>query len=187
MTELFEPLVLPNGCVLKNRFCKAAMEENLADQGQLPGKKLRELYRQWASGGVGLILTGNVMIAPNALTGPGGVVLDKSQPLTPFKQWAEAAKAGGADVWMQLNHPGRQVYAAMGEQAFAPSAIGVDIDGFSSLFPTPKALADDEILEIIQRFADSASLAEKAGFGGCQIHAAHGYFCLLYTSDAADD
>ena len=182
MTALFEPLTLPNGSVLSNRLCKAAMEENLSEEGQLPGTALETLYRQWSAGGVGLILTGNVMIAPNALTGPGGVVLQKGQALESFKRWSAAAKSGGAAVWMQLNHPGRQVYASMGEQAFAPSPIGVSIAGFDSLFPQPRALEHDEILKIIQRFADSALLAEQSGFDGCQIHAAHGYLISQFLS-----
>ena len=51
------------------------MEENMADAGQVPGQALVNLYQQWADGGVGLILTGNVMVAPDAMTGPGGVYL----------------------------------------------------------------------------------------------------------------
>src|SRR3981189_2268812 len=73
--SLFAPLTLPNGAVVPNRIAKAAMEENMADSSQLPGENLRRLYASWADGGVGLILSGNVMIDPTALTGPGGVGL----------------------------------------------------------------------------------------------------------------
>lgn len=182
MPELFQPLILPNGSQIPNRLCKAAMEENLADAEQVPGERLFTLYRRWSSGGVGLILTGNVMVAPNALTGPGGVVLQKGQDLSPFRQWSSAAKSEGAVVWVQLNHPGRQVYASMGEEAVAPSAIGVNIPGFSSLFPQPRALENAEIESIINQFAESAVLAEQAGFDGCQIHAAHGYLLSQFLS-----
>ena len=89
-SPLFAPLTLPNGSTLPNRICKAAMEENMAVQpGQYPGEKLFALYRQWAKGGTGLLLSGNVMVDPSALTGPGGVVLQKGTDLAPFKKWAE--------------------------------------------------------------------------------------------------
>lgn len=182
MTDLFSPLTLPNGVVLTNRLCKAAMEENLCDVGQVPGDRLVRLYQNWAQGGAGLILTGNVMIAPDALTGPGGVVLQDDSSIERFKTWAAAAKSGGAQVWMQLSHPGRQVYAAMGEKAVAPSAIGVNIPGFEKMFAAPRALEEFEIREIIQRFATSAALAERAGFDGCQIHSAHGYLLSQFLS-----
>jgi hypothetical protein len=34
---LFTPLTLPNGATVPNRLAKAAMEETMADAGQLPG------------------------------------------------------------------------------------------------------------------------------------------------------
>ncbi|MGB9108240.1 MAG: 2,4-dienoyl-CoA reductase, partial [Telluria sp.] len=52
---LFTPLTLPNGAIVPNRLAKAAMEETLADAGQLPGPAIHRLYRRWADGGAGLI------------------------------------------------------------------------------------------------------------------------------------
>lgn len=179
---LFTPLTLPNGAILPNRLCKAAMEENLSVEGQLPGEKLITLYRRWAEGGVGLQLTGNVMVVPEALTGPGGVVLQDDSHLDAFKTWADAGKAGGAQFWMQINHPGRQVYAAMGEVAVGPSDIAVNLPGFEKLLAKPRALASDEIEALVQRFANTAALAEKAGFTGVQVHAAHGYLISQFLS-----
>jgi 2,4-dienoyl-CoA reductase-like NADH-dependent reductase (Old Yellow Enzyme family) len=60
--KAFTPLVLPNGTAIKNRFVKAAMEENMSQGHQLPGAALENLYAAWARGGVGMIITGNVMI-----------------------------------------------------------------------------------------------------------------------------
>src|SRR6266481_7518973 len=180
--SLFAPLTLPNRAVISNRIAKAAMEENMADRGQLPGESLRRLYANWANGGAGLILSGNVMIDPTALTGPGGVVLDERQPIEPFKAWARAAMRDGGQAWLQINHPGRQVFAAMGQEAVAPSAIGVDMGAYSHLFPVPRALDDAGIAMIVARFVTTARLAEAAGFSGVQIHAAHGYLISQFLS-----
>lgn len=158
------------------------MEENLSIEGQLPGEKLCTLYQRWAEGGVGLQISGNVMIVPDAMTGPGGVVLQDDSQLDLFKTWAEAGKAAGAHFWMQINHPGRQVYAAMGEQAVGPSDIPVSIPGFDKLLAKPRALQSSEIESLIQRFARTAQLAEQAGFTGVQIHAAHGYLISQFLS-----
>lgn len=180
--NLFSPLQLPNGTELPNRLCKAAMEENLAEPGQVPGDHLTTLYQRWADGGVGLILTGNVMIDPGAVTGPGGVVLERGSDLAPFRKWADAGRSGGGQIWMQINHPGRQLYAALGEQAVAASPIGVDLGKYSKMMAVPRALEDGEILEIIDRFATTAALAEQAGFTGVQVHAAHGYLINQFLS-----
>lgn len=183
---LFAPLTLPSGSVLPNRIAKAAMEENLADPGQLPGKALHTLYRRWAQGGLGLLITGNVMVDPSAMTGPGGVVLDARAPLEPFREWAKAAKSGGGQVWMQINHPGRQTYADLGQGAVAPSAVALDLGKMSSYFAAPRALTEAEILAIVERFATTAARAEEAGFDGVQVHAAHGYLLSQFLSPLAN-
>ncbi len=179
---LFSQLELPNGIILKNRLCKAAMEENLAAEGQVPDERLERLYRGWADGGVGLILTGNVMISPSAVTGPGAVILERGTDLTPFRKWAAAGKANGAQFWMQINHPGRQLYASMDEQAVAPSAVAVDVGRFSNMLAQPRELSEAEIRGLIDRFAETAALAEEAGFTGVQLHAAHGYLISQFLS-----
>ncbi|MDA0819465.1 MAG: NADH:flavin oxidoreductase/NADH oxidase family protein [Proteobacteria bacterium] len=182
-SPLFAPLTLPNGSTLPNRICKAAMEENMAVQpGQYPGQKLFALYRQWAKGGTGFLLSGNVMVDPSALTGPGGVVLQKGTDLAPFKQWAEIGQSSGGQFWLQISHPGRQLYKSLGETAVSPSGVELALGKFSSLFAPVRRLEVDEIEAIITRFADTAELAEEAGFDGVQIHGAHGYLISQFLS-----
>lgn len=179
---LFTPLQLPNGSTLPNRIAKAAMEEQLADAGQLPSDALIRLYQALAAGGAGLLITGNVMVDARALTSAGGVVLQKDTPLAPFTRWAAAARSAGAQVWMQINHPGRQVWAALGQPGWAPSAVAVDLGAHSKLFAPVRAMTEAEITDTIQRFVDTAVQAEKAGFTGVQIHAAHGYLLSQFLS-----
>ena len=181
-SRLFEPLELPGGQTFPNRIAKAAMEENMADDGHLPGEALLRLYRQWSRGGAGLLLTGNVMVAADAVTGPGGVILDTQQPLAPFREWAIAGQSGGAKIWMQINHPGRQVFKANNPEAIAPSAVPVDMGDLSKMFATPRAMTSADIARVVEQFATTAALAEKAGFDGVQIHAAHGYLLSQFLS-----
>lgn len=178
----FQTLQLPNGTVIPNRIAKAAMEENLADASQGPSTELLRLYQAWAEGGAGLLLTGNVMIDRRAMTGPGGVVLEDERQLDKFREWARIGRAQGAQFWMQINHPGRQMQANLGQQTVAPSAVALELGGLSKMFPLPKALSDEEIGALIQRFARTAQMAEKAGFSGVQIHAAHGYLLSQFLS-----
>ena len=178
----FQPLHLPNGAVIPNRIGKASMEENLADASQGPSPELLRLYRAWAEGGAGLLLSGNVMIDRRAMTGPGGVVLEDDRQLDKFREWARIGRAKGAQFWLQINHPGRQMQANLGQPTVAPSAVALELGSFSKMFPLPRPLSDEEIGELIQRFARSAALAEQAGFTGVQIHAAHGYLLSQFLS-----
>lgn len=178
----FHALNLPNGQTIGNRIAKAAMEENLADTKQAPSQALMQLYRAWADGEAGLLLTGNVMIDRRAMTGPGGVVLEDERHLERFRQWAAIGRAKGAQFWMQLNHPGRQTMANLGQPAKAPSAVALEMGQFSKMFAQPTPMSEDDIQDVIQRFATSAALAEKAGFTGVEIHAAHGYLISQFLS-----
>ncbi|PVM88570.1 NADH:flavin oxidoreductase/NADH oxidase family protein [Caulobacter endophyticus] len=184
--SLFSPLTLPNGAVIPNRIAKAAMEENMADGHHLPSQALIDLYRAWAAGGAGLIITGNVMVDARAMTGPAGVVLENDHHLDRFKAWATAARSGGGQVWMQINHPGRQMPAALGQETLAPSAIALDLGAQSKVFPMPREMSAADIAEVERRFVTTAALAERAGFTGVEIHAAHGYLLSQFLSPLAN-
>lgn len=179
---LFSPLTLRSGSVLRNRVAKAAMEEGMAGAGQVPDHRLLALYRRWAHGGAGLLITGNVMVHAAASTGPGGVVLDASAPLAPFAAWARTGRSGGAALWMQINHPGRQVAADMPGVVWAPSAVELRLGRYSGRFRPPVAMTPVQIEATVERFAVTAHRAERAGFDGVEIHAAHGYLLSQFLS-----
>jgi 2,4-dienoyl-CoA reductase-like NADH-dependent reductase (Old Yellow Enzyme family) len=183
---LFSTLALPNGSTLPNRIAKAAMEENMADAAHAPSEHLLNLYQAWAEGGAGLILTGNVMVDARAMTGPAGVVLEDDRHLDRFKAWARAGRSGGAQMWMQINHPGRQMPVALGQPTLAPSALALDLGSQSGRFARPRAMDEADIEEVQQRFVRTACLAEQAGFNGVQIHAAHGYLLSQFLSPLAN-
>ena len=180
--NVFDSLSLPNGSTVKNRIAKAAMEENMADADQAPSTELMRLYQAWADGGAGLIITGNVMVDGRAMTGPGGVVLQDEQQLAKFKRWAQIGRSGGAQFWLQINHPGRQMQANLGQNTWAPSAVALELGSLSKHFATPHAMTPEVIADVIQRFATTARLGEQAGFTGVEIHAAHGYLLSQFLS-----
>ena len=180
--NLFTSLTLPNGVVLKNRIAKAAMEENMADSNHAPSRELIQLYQKWAKGGANLLITGNVMINHKAMTGPNGVVFEDSQHIDQFIQWAKKTRQYGGQIVMQINHPGRQMQAALGQQTLAPSAVALDMGTYSNKFSIPKEMTLQDINDAISKFVTTAKLAENAGFSGVQIHAAHGYLISQFLS-----
>ena len=193
-SPLFTPLTLPNGVTVQNRLCKAAMEENMAEAEQVPGGALINLYTAWANAaaeadaGPGIILSGNVMVDPTAMTGPGGVVLEADTLANDtlraqFEAWAKAGKAGGSKFVMQISHPGRQVYANMGTEPVSASDTKVELEGIANkMFGPARALTEDEIRGLIRRFAETALSAQAAGFDGVEVHAAHGYLVAQFLS-----
>ncbi len=178
---LSQPLRLPNGSVLRNRLAKSAMSETLGTYDNRPTAKLIPLYRRWAASGIGLLITGNIMIDRRALGEPGNVAIEDERDLSMLQQWARAATDQGAAIWAQLNHPGKQSPKGLNAGNIAPSAIPFRQD-MTAFFDTPREATSEEIEEIIRRFGQSAAICKDAGFTGVQIHAAHGYLVNQFLS-----
>jgi 2,4-dienoyl-CoA reductase-like NADH-dependent reductase (Old Yellow Enzyme family) len=180
MAVLDLPFRLPNGANLPNRLAKASMTEALADARDWATDRHVRLYRRWAQGGAGLLLTGNVMIDARYLERPRNVVIEDDAGLAPLVRWAEASKSSGGHAWMQLSHPGRQTSRFVSSEPVAPSA-GPAVNLLGGFAP-PRALDAEEIRDIVQRFALGARVAERAGFTGVQVHGAHGYLISQFLS-----
>ncbi|MGB3621259.1 MAG: NADH:flavin oxidoreductase/NADH oxidase family protein [Ketobacter sp.] len=178
---LTKPLQLKNGVIIKNRLAKSAMSEALATTDNRATDALVNLYRAWATGGTGLLITGNVMVDRSALGEPNNLAIEDERDLPRLTRWAQAATANNTQAWVQLNHPGKQSPKLVSRQPVAPSAIPLGKQ-FDAYFHQPKALTQGQIEDIIQRFATAAAICKKAGFSGVQIHGAHGYLVSQFLS-----
>ena len=177
------PLTLPSGVELPNRLVKAAMTERLANaKNEVTDRHIR-LYKAWGDGGIGLQITGNVLVDRRNLEAPGNVAIDgapSNEHAVMLAKWAEACQAGGGKVVMQLSHAGRQTQKMVNPQPDAPSAIAVDLPG--GQFGTPRAMTGDDIKRLIEKYAIATKAARAAGFDGVQVHAAHGYLMSQFLS-----
>ncbi len=181
MPTLSSPLALPCGVDLPNRLAKAAMSEQLGDVvTNAPTDRLARLYERWSAGGAGLLITGNVMVDRRALGEPRNVAVEDDRDLDALRAWAEASTQHGTQALVQINHPGRQSPRMLSRRPVAPSAV--PIKGLQTAFAKPRTLTDDEIHEIIGRFARTADIVVRAGFTGVQIHGAHGYLVSQFLS-----
>jgi len=177
---LSRPLRLPCGVTLPNRVAKAALSEQLSDRNNRPTADIVRLYERWGRSGAGMLLTGNVMVDPRALEEPRNVVVEDERDLLTLARWADAPQAHGAHCWVQISHPGRQTMRALSGKPVAPSAVKMKFG--RGMYAKPRALTAPEIEDIIARFVRTAALCKEAGFGGVQIHAAHGYLVSAFLS-----
>lgn len=187
MIDLATPLTLRCGATLPNRLAKGAMTEGLATAEGVPTPELERLYRLWAEGGAGMLLTGNVQIDRDHLERPGNVVIDgppTAEMRAGLERWAKAGTSGGNHLWMQISHAGRQTPAQVNKTPKAPSAVKVGLPG--GQFGDPIALTGAEIQDLIDRFVVAAMVARETGFTGVQFHAAHGYLLSAFLSPRAN-
>lgn len=172
-------ITLPCGVTLKNRILKSAMTEGMADKNDHATQRHNTLYKRWAEGGAGLLITGNVMVDSRYLERPGNVCVENANNQLHLRQWAAAGQGNGNPLWMQINHPGRQVAKIVSKTPLAPSPVQLKLGGY---FAEPRALTEGDIQDIIHRFGVTALGAKKSGFSGVQIHAAHGYLISEFLS-----
>ena len=176
MSVLNTAFTLPCGISIPNRLCKSAMTEGLAEPGGRAGARIARAYQTWSQGGVGLILTGNIMVDRRYRERAANVVVDGDQEagaLEGLRAYAAAAKSGGSVAIAQISHAGRQTPKDVAPEPVGPSAVKVKLPG--GLFGQPRALEVEEIHDVIARFASTAKTLCSCGFDGVEIHAAHGY------------
>lgn len=181
--SLSSEIKLPCGAVLPNRLAKAAMTEGLADPQGLPTPELTRLYKIWADGGSGMLLSGNIQIDADHLERPGNVIIDRDLTEAEralFREWTAAATSNGNHFWAQISHAGRQCFKIVNPNPKAPSAVKVGIPG--GQFGEPVALEGHEIEAIIAGFVRAVKTCQEVGFTGVQIHGAHGYLISQFLS-----
>lgn len=181
LDQLAQPLKLKCGVEIKNRIGKSAMSEAMGTTDNRPTKLLPRLYEEWAKGGTGLVITGNIMIDRAALGEPNNVAIEDRRDMAMLKQWAEAGTSNDTQLWVQLNHPGKQSPNLVSKNPVAPSAIPL-AERFKSYFNPPRELSEADIYDLISRFGNAAAIAKNAGFTGVQIHGAHGYLVSQFLS-----
>ncbi|WP_270727255.1 NADH:flavin oxidoreductase/NADH oxidase family protein [Shimia sp. Alg240-R146] len=172
--KLFAPLRLPCGVVLKNRIAKSAMSDSLGDGSGHPTQTQINLYQRWAQGGLGLSIIGEVQGSPDFAEKPGNLVLNGKADLTLFRELAIKGGENGSHLWLQLGHGGALAYAPTSAPQ-GPSAL--DLPGL-----TCSEMPLDVVRNVPANFARTAQLAQDAGFGGVQIHAAHGFLLSQFLS-----
>ena len=171
---LFQPLALPCGSILTNRIAKSAMSDSLGDGCGNPTDAQIRLYERWAGGGLALSIIGEVQGNPNFAEKPGNLVLAPGARLDRFALLAQKGANDDAQLWLQLGHAGAMAHPPISTPK-GPSAI--DRPGL-----TCAALTLDEIRALPSEFARTAFMAKEAGFGGVQIHAAHGFLLSQFLS-----
>ncbi len=171
---LFEPLRLPCGVILKNRIAKSAMSDSLGDGTGHPSAEQIRLYRRWADGGAAVSIIGEVQGSAGYAEKPGNLVLDEAADLDRFRELARQGGENDCRLWLQLGHAGALAYGPT-SHPMGPSAL--DLPGLRC-----GEMTTAEIRRVPAAFAQTARLAQRAGFGGVQVHAAHGFLLSQFLS-----
>ncbi|MHA1395552.1 MAG: oxidoreductase [Promethearchaeota archaeon] len=187
--KLLEPFQLKN-ITLRNRIVMPPMDTDLSKKGFV-SKKTLKYYEQRAKGGIGLIYIEGTYFDEYG-KGTGNMLsIREDDKIEGLSKLASIIKKHGAATIIQLYHAGSQATSFFtGQQPVSPSGVRCELI-YSISKEVPRALTIEEIKTIIKRYGEAAVRAEKAGFDGVEIHAAHGYlpgqFLSPYTNKRTDE
>lgn len=154
---------------LKNRLVRSATWEGIANPDGSVIEEAYEIYEGLAKGGVGAIITGFTSVALHDYYFDGMMRLCDDALIPQYKKLVDIIHAEGTPVITQL-------------------ALGAYYREKNSRFQQiePDEMTVEEIKYVIRQFIDAAIRAEKAGFDGVQIHAAHFFFLSRFISPAVN-
>jgi 2,4-dienoyl-CoA reductase-like NADH-dependent reductase (Old Yellow Enzyme family) len=132
---------------------------------------------QLADGGVGLIISGHAYVSREGQAGVKQMGINEDRLLPGLTQMASAVHARNGKIIVQLAHAGCQATTGL---SGLPAIGSSTPEGEKA--PVCREMTSLEIADVIAAFAAGAQRAQKAGFDGVQIHAAHGYLLSQFLS-----
>jgi len=179
LTNLFQPFDF-GGVELKNRIVMLSMDTGYGDDGYA-SKRDRDYLVARAKGGAGLIITGMLMPGSTGVPLPGRISIHADRFIPGLKEDADAVHAAGAKIAPQI---GLQYYWARADgekiEEVAPSEVATRKNS------KPRALAVDEIQQIVDEYAEGVRRARDAGFDAVELHCGIGYLISRFLSPATN-
>lgn len=162
---------------MANRFVRSATWEGLATDKSFCSPELTQLLVRLAKGGVGLIISSHSTVSPEGQAGfrQLGIWADEFIPNL-ADMTAQVHKAGGK-IFMQINHAGSRTETSLTKEVPMGPIFIENEDGTIC-----REMTKLDIRRVIEAFGAAAKRAQKAGFDGVQVHAAHGYLLSSYLS-----
>jgi len=176
---LFEPLHFTNGMIARNRVAMAPMTHYSSNKdGSMNPEELP--YFQRRAKGVGIVFTHCYAVTENGVAYQGEPLISDDRFIPDLKKIAQTIQKEGALAVLQLHHGGAVCPPALvpGGDVVAPCAVQIPERGHV----VPRALSDEEIINIIKAFGDGTRRAIEAGFDGVELHGAYGYLLQQFIS-----
>ena len=189
LSKLLEPLKV-GALELPNRVIMAPLTRLRGTVDHLPTPLMVDYYRQRAT--AGLILSEGTPVSPMGVGYAQVPGIWSAQQTELWKPVTAAVHEAGGRIFAQIWHVGRVSDSSFlgGRQPIAPSAVPppgtVTLIRPKKEFEVPRALALDEIRQVVDEFHQGARNAQEAGFDGVEIHGANGYLLDQFLHSASN-
>jgi len=189
--NLFTPIRIGN-MVVPNRIVHVPTDISSSNADGSVSKRDIHHHSEIAKGGTGLIIVGAT--TPDSKTGRPTVtclVADADNYIPGLTRLCEGMHRYGAKCVVQLQHPGRQCaiprHNTMSTNDMVlklPWSAGHEIvyENAAEKGKPVRAMTTEEVIDMVELFAEAAWRVQQAGFDGVELHAAHGYLISQFMS-----
>ena len=175
LDHVFTPIEI-GALQLPHRIVMGSMHlglEGLDDAGE----RLAAFYRERALGGAGLIVTGGWAVSADGAADASYGILDTDSAKQALAKVGPSVDETEGHICLQLFHAGRYALADSPGEVVAPSAVTSRVSRVE-----PRALGEDEVWDVVARFAAGAQLAQELGFAAVEVMGSEGYLVDQFLS-----
>lgn len=175
--KLFSPFKI-GSLAIKNRMVMSPMETHLCDKEGFVTEEIIAYYKERILGGIGYITLENTSVEPAGRVNDGMLCIHDDKFILGLKRLTDSIHAIDGKIVIQLSHAGKEALPYFTNlEPVAPSAIPSPLTK-----QMPRELSAAEVRSMVNKFAEAADRAVKAGFDGVEIHMAHGYLVNQFLS-----
>jgi 2,4-dienoyl-CoA reductase (NADPH2) len=174
LDHLFSPTKIGN-VELRNRIVMAPMTVDYANDDETPSDRQIAYYAERAKGGVGLITMEVCTIDADHRYQAHSLGLYADHLIEPHKKLVDAVHAHGAKIFPQISHTGPESLSPYYRKI---PPVGPSVVRTQTTLQVCRELALEEIPTYVAMFGDACLRAQKAGYDGVELHAAHSYMLL---------
>lgn len=188
LQKLLEPFQI-KGVKLKNRMVRPPCALGLSEMDGQVSVEDENYFEAVAKGGVGLVIVGASYVdVPLGITDLRRFWVSDDKFIPGLSKLTQVIHRHGCPTFLELQHSGPSFPSNYfeGLQPVAASSLSENELPPRLLTPysPPRGLTVPEIEDLVNKFADAANRAIKAGFDGVVIEACHSYLINSFLSRA---
>lgn len=196
-SALFTPMTLATpsgeGLVVRNRTIVAPMCQYSVDREDgVPTNWHLQHVGSFAAGGFGMVTVEATAVEAVGRISPRDVGLWNAEQRDAHRQLVDMAHDNNAAIAVQLAHAGGKAGTYPWLPGFTGGSVPVSDGGWETIAPSAgpvidglapaNAMTTGDISRVVEAFAESARLADEAGYDAIQLHGAHGYLMHQFLS-----
>jgi len=185
--SIFDPVKI-GSLTLKSRLIRSATSQMRSEVNGSPTPDLVRVWRELASGGAAMIITGLTYVMREDQYAANGLGFCDDSQIEAYKDAVDTVHSKGAKFCLQISAVGsKSDYKVNERKIYAP----VPLTDPSYGTVVKEGMSEEDIRHCVQSFAQAAARAKKCGFDAVEVQTCHNYllskFLVPYFNTRTDE